>query len=216
MKMNEIYLLSGLGADKRVLQDLDFSGCKTTFVKWLQPIENETIEDYSKRLIEQIKTKNPIIMGLSFGGMIAVEIGKLIETEKIILIASTKTKFEIPFYYRFVGKLGLHKLLPTALLKKPNIFSNWFFGTESRKDKTLLANILRDTDSIFLKWAIDKIVHWKNVEIPQNLQHIHGTADRILPYRFVSADVKINSGGHFMTTNKAEELSREIRKLIEK
>jgi pimeloyl-ACP methyl ester carboxylesterase len=212
--MKEIYLLSGLGADERVLQDLDFSGYKTTFIKWIQPIENERIESYSKRLIGQMKTQNPIIIGLSFGGMIAVEIGKLIETEKVILIASAKTKFEIPFYYRFAGKLSLHKLLPTALLKKPNIFSNWFFGTESQKDKILLANILRDTDSIFLKWAIDKIVNWQNVETLQNLQHIHGTADRILPYRFVSADVKINGGGHFMTTNKVEELSREIRKLL--
>jgi pimeloyl-ACP methyl ester carboxylesterase len=212
--MKKIYLLSGLGADERVLQDLDFSGYERIFVKWIQPIENETIEEYTKRLIEQINTKNPLVIGLSFGGIMAVEIGKLIETEKIILIASAKTKFEIPFYYRLTGKLGFHKLLPTTILKKSNIFSNWFFGTKSTRDKTLLASILRDTDSIFLKWAIDKIVHWQNVEIPQNLQHIHGTADRILPYKFVSADIKIVDGGHFMTTNKAEELSREIRKLL--
>ncbi len=213
--MKQIYLLSGLGADHRVLQDLDFSGYETTFIKWTQPLENESIEEYAERLIEQIKTKNPIIIGLSFGGMMAVEIGKLIKTEKIILIASAKTKFEIPFYYRFVGSLGLHKLLPTNLMKQPNFISNWLFGTESTKDKVLLANILRDTDSIFLKWAIDKIVNWQNVIIPPNLKHIHGTADRILPYRFVSENVKINGGGHFMTTNKAEKLSHEIRKLIE-
>jgi pimeloyl-ACP methyl ester carboxylesterase len=213
--MKQIYLLSGLGADHRVLQVLDFSGYETTFIKWIQPLENESIEDYAKRLTEQIETKNPIIIGLSFGGMMAVEIGKLIDTEKIILIASAKTKFEIPFYYRFAGSLSLHKLLPINLMKQPNFISNWFFGTESTKDKVLLANILRDTDSIFLKWAIDKIVNLQNVIIPPNLTHIHGTADRILPYVFVSEDVKIEGGGHFMTTNKAEELSREIRKLIE-
>jgi pimeloyl-ACP methyl ester carboxylesterase len=212
--MKEIYLLSGLGADHRVLQDLDFSGYNITFIKWTQPLENESIEDYAKRLTEQIKTKNPIIIGLSFGGMMAAEIGKLIDTEKIILIASAKTKFEIPFYYRFAGSLGLHKLLPASLMKQPNFISNWFFGTESAKDKTLLASILHDTDSIFLKWAIDKIVNWQNVIIPKNLKHIHGTSDRILPYRFVSADVKIDGGGHFMTTNKVEELSREIRKFL--
>jgi pimeloyl-ACP methyl ester carboxylesterase len=149
--MRQLYFLSGLGADERVLQDLDFSGYETTFIKWVQPLENEAIEEYAKRLIEQINTKNPIVIGLSFGGIMAVEIGKLIETEKIILIASAKTKFEIPLYYRFAGKLGLHKLLPTAILKKPNIISNWFFGTESTKDKALLASILRDTDPIFLK-----------------------------------------------------------------
>jgi pimeloyl-ACP methyl ester carboxylesterase len=212
--MKEIYLLSGLGADHRVLQDLDFSGYKTTYIKWTQPLENEHIEGYTNRLLKQIKTENPIIIGLSFGGIIAVEIGKLIDTENIILIASAKTKYEIPFYYRFAGSLGLHKLLPVSLMKKPNFISNWLFGTESAKDKTLLANILQDTDPVFLKWAIDKIVNWQSEIIPPNLKHIHGTADRILPYRFVSADVRINGGGHFMTTNKVEELSREIRKIL--
>jgi pimeloyl-ACP methyl ester carboxylesterase len=212
--MKQIYLLSGLGADHRVLQDLDFTGYQTTFVKWIQPLKNEVIEGYATRLTEQIKTEKPIIIGLSFGGMMAVEIGKLIETEKIILIASAKTKLEIPFYYRFAGSLGLYKLLPSNILKQPNFISNWFFGTESKKDKDLLANILRDTDSIFLKWAIDKIANWQNVIIPPNLKHIHGTSDRILPYKFVSSDVTILNGGHFMTTNKVGELSHEIRKLL--
>lgn len=212
--MKQIYLLSGLGADFRVLQDLDFSGYNANFIEWIQPLENELIESYAKRLIEQIKTKNPIIIGLSFGGMMAVEIGKLINIEKIILIASAKTKFEIPFYYRFVGNLGLHRLMPVNLMKRPNFISNWFFGTESVKDKVLLANVLRDTDSKFLKWAIDKIVNWQNVIIPLNLKHIHGTSDRILPYRFVAANVEIDGGGHFMTTNKVNKLNREIRKLL--
>jgi pimeloyl-ACP methyl ester carboxylesterase len=214
--MKQIYLLSGLGADFRVLQDLDFSGYNATFIEWIQPLENELIEGYAKRLIEQIKTKNPIIIGLSFGGMMAVEIGKLINTEKIILIASAKTKLEIPFYYRFAGSLGLHRLLPANLMKQPNFISNWLFGTESRNDKVLLASILRETDSKFLKWAIDKIVNWQNVIIPLNLKHIHGAADRILPYKFVTADIKVVGGGHFMTTNKVDELNLEIRKLIEK
>lgn len=212
--MKDIYLLSGLGADHRVLQDLDFSGFNATFIKWIQPLENELIEDYAKRLTEQIITQNPIIIGLSFGGIMAVEIGKLIDTERIILIASAKTKFEIPFYYRFAGSLGLHKLLPANLMKQPNFISNWFFGTESKKDKVLLASILRETDSKFLKWAINKIVNWQNVIIPLNLKHIHGTADRILPYRFVLADVKIGGGGHFMTMNMVDELNREIRKIL--
>ena len=213
--MKDIYLLSGLGADYRVLQDLDFTGFEITYIKWIQPLENESIENYAKRLTKQIITENPIIIGLSFGGMMAVEIGKLIKSEKIILIASAKTKFEIPFYYRFAGSLGLHKLMPANLMKQPNFISNWFFGTESLKDKVLLASILGDTDSKFLKWAIDKIVNWQNVIIPLNLKHIHGTSDRILPLKFVMEDVKIYGGGHFMTTNKVDELKREIRKMIE-
>ena len=213
--MKQLYLFSGLGADERVFDDLDFPEYEATFIQWIQPLENEKIEDYAKRISVQIKTPNPILIGLSFGGMMAVEVAKLIKAEKVILIASAKTKFEIPLYYRLIGKTNIHRIVPASLLKQANFISNWFFGTESSKDKVLLANILRDTDPIFLKWAMDKIVNWQNAEITQTVKHIHGTADRILPLKFVSADVIIKGGGHLMTVNKAIELDFEIKKLLQ-
>ncbi|GAB3701769.1 hypothetical protein GCM10027592_30380 [Spirosoma flavus] len=209
-----IYVFSGLGADERVFKELDFSGFDVTFIRWVQPILNETIEQYAERLAKQIVTVRPVLIGLSFGGIMAVEVAKLIKTEKVILIASAKTQQEIPFYYRLAGKLRLHKLLPVILLKRPNVLSNWFFGAQSNKDKKLLADILRDTDSHFLKWAIDKIVTWTNQTYHDNLTHIHGTADRILPFRYVVSDLIVNGGGHFMTLNKAEEITDVIRGLL--
>jgi pimeloyl-ACP methyl ester carboxylesterase len=133
----KIYIFSGLGADESVFQRLDFSGFDTTFIKWLIPYENETIENYSRRLLDQISSNQPILIGLSFGGLIAVEIAKQIETEKVILIATAKTKNEIPFYFRFAGLIRLHRLLPTRLLKSSNFITNWLFGTSSTFDKQL-------------------------------------------------------------------------------
>ncbi|MDD2982024.1 MAG: alpha/beta hydrolase [Crocinitomicaceae bacterium] len=203
----ELYIFSGLGADENVFQQLDFSGFATIFVKWIVPNDEETIENYTTRLLEQIKTEKPILIGLSFGGMIAVEVAKQIDTEKVILIASAKTKKEIPFYYRFAGQLGIHKLLPTRLLKKSNLITNWFFGASSMLEKQLLKQILTDTNPVFLKWAIDKIVRWKNQATTKNVFHIHGTSDRILPFKFVNCDSEIRNGGHFMTLNKSDELN---------
>jgi pimeloyl-ACP methyl ester carboxylesterase len=212
--MKRIYIFSGLGADERVFQYLDFSGFAVTFIRWLQPIQNETIEGYAKRLTQQITTTRPVLIGLSFGGIMATEVAKLIDTEKVVLIASAKTRQEIPFYYRLAGQLRLHKLLPASLLKQPNVLSSWFFGAQSQEDKKMLADILRDTDSQFLRWAIDKIVTWKNQFVHPNLIHIHGTADRILPFRYVVSDLKVDGGGHFMTVNKAHELTAAITGLL--
>ena len=211
---NEIYIFSGLGADERVFQKLDFTGLTITFIKWTIPKENETIEGYATRLLSQIKTKKPTLIGLSFGGLMAVEVAKQIDTEKVVLIASAKTKNEIPFYYRLAGQLKIHRLLPIALLKKSNFISNWFFGASSTFDKELLKKILKDTDATFLTWAIDKVVRWTNKTQLKNLMHIHGTADRILPIHFVSCDFKIKNGGHFMTLNKSTELTQLIRELV--
>lgn len=209
--IKHLYIFSGLGADERVFQKLDFSGFKTVCVKWIVPQDNESIEHYSSRLIEQIATAKPTLIGLSFGGLIAIEVAKQIETEKVILLSSAKTQNEIPFYYRFAGQLRLHKILPLRLLKDSNFITNWFFGAHSTFDKKLLKQILIDTDPTFLKWAIDKVVRWTNKTLPKNIIHIHGTSDRILPLRFVSCDVEIENGGHLMTLNKSDELNMILR-----
>jgi pimeloyl-ACP methyl ester carboxylesterase len=177
----------------------------------VEPAGKESIESYSRRLTEQIESTRPILIGLSFGGLIAIEVAKFIDTEKIILISSAKTWRGIPFFYRFPGRLKFHKILPARLLRKRNIFSNWFFGIKGVRERELLSEILADTEPAFLKWAIDKIVTWRNTQVPENLRHIHGTADRILPVRYVKADIKVAGGGHFMIADKAKELSDLIR-----
>jgi pimeloyl-ACP methyl ester carboxylesterase len=212
--MKNVYIFSGLGADKRVFQNMDFSEWNANFVEWITPKENENIEIYAERLAEQIKHQKPILVGLSFGGIIATEVAKIIETEKIILIASAKNQTEIPNYFRIAGKLKLHKLLPTKLLKMPNFISFWFFGAENKFDKKILSEILIDTDGKFLKWAINQIVTWKNKTEHKNLIHIHGSSDRILPINFVKWNIKVEKGGHFMTLNKAEELTKILRNEI--
>lgn len=210
----ELYIFSGLGADERVFQLLDFSGFSTTFIKWTTPLENETIENYAERLLRQIKATKPTLIGLSFGGIIAIEIAKLIDTEKVILISSAKTKDEIPSFYRFAGQIGLHKLLPGRYLKSSNFITNWLFGASSTFDKQLLKQILIDTDPIFLKWAIDKIVRWTNLTPSPNIFHIHGTSDRILPISFVNCNSRIENGGHLMTLNKSYEIHQILRQQL--
>jgi pimeloyl-ACP methyl ester carboxylesterase len=146
--MEHLYIFSGLGVDERVFKYLDFTGFDTTFIQWIKPDVHENIEDYAKRLITQISTKSPILIGLSFGGMMAMEVAKHLQTEKIILIASAKTNKEIPFYYRWAGYLKLHKLLPAKLLKQHTFLSDWFFGIEAKEDKRMFAEILNDLEYV--------------------------------------------------------------------
>jgi esterase/lipase len=210
--MRDIYLLSGLGADKSAFNFIDLSGFHANHIEWIKPIENEQIENYAKRLSKQIQTDKPIIIGLSFGGIMAVEIAKQIETEKVILISSVKTKHEIPLYFRLVGHLKIHRIIPIRFFKQVNRLTYWFFGAKTKDEKELLMNIIKKTDTNFLRWAIDKIVNWTNTTRLPNLVHIHGTDDKILPLR--TADYKVYNGGHLMVVNKGAELTVLIRKVL--
>lgn len=210
--MKEVFLIPGLGADHRVFQFLNLSNYSCHYLSWIDPLKDETIERYAARLSEQIKSPNPVLIGVSFGGMIAVEIAKQIRTDKIILISSARTKNEIPWYTRLVGVLRLHTLAPAAWLKKPGKLLFYFFSVKQAEEKKLLAQIVEDTDSNFLVWAIDKIARWKNIEIPNNTLLIHGTNDRLFPFN--TGDVTISDGGHFMVVNKAKEVSVQLNQML--
>ena len=212
--MKTLYVFSGLGADERVFHKIDFGNCAVVFIKWIAPLKNERIESYALRITQQITIANPILVGLSFGGMMAVEVAKHIATEKIIIISSAKCKNEIPFYFRLAGKLGIANVIPSKSLIKINKFTNWFFSNRTPEDKKMLSAILRDTDPVFLKWAIVKIANWQNKTMHQNLFHIHGNADRILPFKYVTCNEIIKDGAHLMIVNKAAEISTKLHMLI--
>lgn len=207
-----MYILSGLGADERVFQYFDFTGYNVSYIKWVSAGKNQSIENYTKQIISQILHPCPIIMGLSFGGIIAIEIARQIEVEKVILIASVKQRGELPLFYRLAGRMGLHKLIPVSILKSPNLLTNYMFGVSTDEDKLLFRQILLDTDSDFLRWAINRIVKWKNVTLTKSLVHIHGTKDRILPFRYVISDYKIKGGGHLMTLSHPKEIMDIVKK----
>jgi pimeloyl-ACP methyl ester carboxylesterase len=209
-----IYIFSGLGTDERVFVNIDLNEFHPTFIKWIDPLANETIEAYASRLLVQIKYPNPILIGLSFGGMMAIEVSKQIATEKVIIISSAKTFKEIPLYYRIPGMFNIHRRIPVRKLKKFNFITTWFFGTQSKAESKLLHQITKDTDPNYVKWAVDKIVKWRNKQIPANIYHIHGTKDRILPLSKSQYDKQIEGGGHLMIMNKSTQITEILKQLV--
>jgi pimeloyl-ACP methyl ester carboxylesterase len=207
--MKELYLISGLGADKRVYDFLNLKDYKIMHINWIAPLPNEPIEAYAKKIAGQIEATKPILIGVSFGGMMAIELGKLLETEKIILISSAKIRADIPFYFRLIGYCKLHRLIPSALLKSVSNLTYWFFGVTQQSEKELLKSIIKETDITFLKWAIAAIVNWKNKIELQNVTTIHGTNDKLLPNK--KGNFIVDGGGHFMIVNKADQISKIIQ-----
>ena len=214
--LKDIYCVSGLGADERVFQKLKFQGYQPIHICWVEPKPRESIAEYAQRLTTQIESEHPILIGLSFGGIMAVEMAKHIDTKKVILISSTKNEREIPFYFKIFRWLPIYQILPARLiLWFGQLFASWFFSLETVAERKLFKAILFDTNARFFKWAIHQVVTWKNELIPQNIYHIHGEDDRIFPFQFVSEDFSVENGGHFMIMNRAEHISKLIQKIVD-
>lgn len=205
----EIYFVSGLGADWRVFQRLQLEGYRPVHILWQRPQRRETIEHYAQRLLNQVTTETPILVGLSFGGLMAIEMAKLCDPAQVIVISSATTGAQIPAYFKVFRWLPVQLVVPfKQLLWAVHWLLNWLFGLNDRDDCSLFKQVLVDTDPWFLKWAIHRVVGWRNQVVPKHLVHIHGGSDRVFPFGDRSADVVVPDGGHLMVLNRAEELSQ--------
>ena len=211
--MQKVYFISGLGADKRAFSLLDLSFCEPIFIDWISPLKNESLQNYAMRLRQQIKEEHPVVVGVSFGGMLACEMAKADIQMKAIIVASNKSAGEFPVYLRIAKYFPLYKWLPGKLLKTGKV--NWMLGAKGDEQKKLLRSILDDADPVFLKWAVWAILNWKEKSVPVNVKHIHGTADKLLPIRYVKADFEIKGGTHLMSINRPDEVAGLIKKLIQ-
>jgi pimeloyl-ACP methyl ester carboxylesterase len=212
--MKKVYFIPGLGADSRSFGFLDLSFCDGQFVKWIKPHPKEKLSSYAERLFECINDEEATIVGLSFGGMLATEIAKGHPQTKVIIIASSKTHLEIPNYLRFWRHFPIYKLHSNRIKNSAGGFVLSILGAKGVEQKKLQLDIMKDSNPAFTRWAMDAIVNWNNTVVPKNIVHIHGSADKLLPHRYVKADYTIKDGEHVMIMDRAQEVSQLLKQLI--
>jgi hypothetical protein len=205
-----LYFISGLGADKRIFQKLCLpDGFNIRHIEWAAVSQHESLELYCGRLIEQIDQTRPFsLIGVSFGGIVSIQLSRLLSPLQNVIISSFCFKEEVSKFYIFLGKIKIYRVFPTRILLKPYKILFWLFGTKNPEEKELLKKILRDTDQAFFRWAIDQLFAWDNSWRPANFVHIHGTADKILPYHENMKAIPVEGGEHLMVFSKADIVSR--------
>ena len=213
--MKTIYCISGLGADERAFSRLKIEGFKITCLPWLTPLPGETLKEYAIRMSKGITTEKPILMGLSFGGMMSIEIAKLLPVEKVILISSIKSDKELPRWMKVAGILRLNKIFPMRSFKLTEPIQNRFIGITSTDDMELVRSYRKNAPQQYMDWAINEVFKWRNDWQPPNLFHIHGDADRIFPINKIAPTYIIKDGGHFMIMNKAAEVNAALQRILE-
>lgn len=210
-----VYFISGLGADERAFQRIRLPGrFAVRHLAWKLPGAQESMNAYARRMAEDIDTTQPFcLVGLSFGGMIAVEMNTFLKPVRTILLSSDYTSKHLPLYVQGIALLRLHRAVPPSWLKRLPAGAHWFFGTKTAAEKSLLSQFLHDADECFLGWAINAVLTWKNRALPPNCIRIHGDSDKVLTH-YSGADVLIKGGGHFMVLTKAGEVSAMLERYL--
>ena len=211
------YFISGLGADKRAFYKIQLPlGYEPVYLDWLQPIKDETFSAYAKRFSQLINTSEEfILIGLSFGGMLAVEIAKIVHPKKLIIISSLSCYQELPWYFKLAGRLRLHKIIPPGFYKQATLL-NRFMGAGDKEMKAIVYDYVKKTDPAFIRWSLNIILSWEQKDRLKDIIHIHGTKDHLLPCRYVKADYNVQKGGHLMVFNKAAEINLLLEQILSK
>jgi pimeloyl-ACP methyl ester carboxylesterase len=210
--LKKVVLFSGLGANERVFDYLDLGTAQTYVVRWIMPLPSESLPAYSTRIIAQIPFENPVLLGVSFGGMVALEVSKQLRHERVIMISSAPTYRQIPIYFRWPAKLNIHQWLPTRT-GRPNRMIFFLLGIGKPEHQKLMTSILSETDPVFLKRAVNMILTWRNEYIPSSLISIHGKKDRLLPKTKYPYSLLV-SGGHLIVVTEATVVSDYLQKQL--
>jgi pimeloyl-ACP methyl ester carboxylesterase len=212
-----VYLISGLATDARVFKYISVPDpFQLICLDLIDPINDESLPEYSIRLGKKIHHREPfILIGFSFGGIVAIEIAKRFKPAAIIIISSISAAEQLPKYYRVGGNLALHKLIPMSIVKTITKIKRRVVYRKSA-DKNILVRLADETDSGLLRWSFEAILKWQNKEIPWNTWHIHGSRDEILPIKFTRPTHVVHNAKHMVTMQKPQEINEILREILGK
>ena len=221
MRQNEpkipIYFLPGLAANTSIFKNIQLDPDKfdVHFLEWMIPFEEESISEYALRFCSKVLHPNAVLVGVSFGGIIAQEMNLVHDFRKIIIISSVKTRQELPLHLQLAGKTKVYKLLPTSFFAQNiDLLSKYAFGKPIVDRLKLYKQYLSITDKRYLDWAIKQVVSWDQEESDPNLIHIHGNKDIVFPIDNIKRCVLVEGGTHIMILNKYKWLNENLPKLI--
>ncbi len=211
----KIYCISGFGADETVFYKIKFpKGFEIRHLSYTAQIHGESLRDYALRMAKNIDTSQSFaLLGLSMGGMIAVEIAKEYKPETLILLSSAATASELPARYKFMGKWNLQNIAPISVMKNASILKKFFYRYE-KADRDILIKAIRKTEPTFIRWGMQAILDWKNDSQPENYFHIHGTSDNVLPIKNTHTTHVVEGGNHFMVLDRAADINIILEKIL--
>jgi pimeloyl-ACP methyl ester carboxylesterase len=212
-----VIFIPGLGADKRLFSLLKIEGINAEYVSWVKPGNAGTMNEYLPLLQKQVAaiTEEDVLVGVSLGGIAAMEWRELLPVKKTILISSVKCSSEIPSYLKIFRIYNAYRFVRSSWLKKgASLVKPFISDTRNHECMQLFKSMLKEADEEFISWGIGSALKWQRKEYDKsNLVHIHGTADHLFPIRNIrDPEYTIKGGAHDMVMSKASEISQILIK----
>ncbi len=211
-----VYFMPGLAASAQIFERIVLPDAifETVLLEWEIPLDNETLLQYAKRMTQKILHPNPVLIGVSFGGILVQEMAQFIQVRKVIIISSVKTNHEFPRRMKVAKTTKAYKLIPTALFANIESLSKFSFGEKINQRLKLYEKFLRVRDKRYLDWAVEQVILWERTVADENVIHIHGDEDDVFPIKNIQNCIVVKGGTHVMILSKYKWLNENLPKII--
>ena len=211
-----VYFMPGLAASSAIFERIILPEAvfEMVLLEWEIPLDNETLAQYANRMTKKILHPNPVLIGVSFGGILVQEMAKFIDARKVIIISSVKTNLEFPLRMKVAKTTKAYKLIPTNLLANVESLTRFSFGEKINQRLKLYEKFLRVRDKRYLDWAIEQIILWERNLVDESVVHIHGDADDVFPINQIQNCIVVKGGTHVMILTKFKWFNENLPKII--
>lgn len=211
-----VYLMPGLASSAAIFERivLPEDVFEIHLLEWEIPLDNESLVDYAKRIAAKIKHENPVLIGVSFGGILVQEMARFINVRKVIIISSVKSNLEFPRRFKVAKTTKAYKLIPMSLLSSLENLAKFSFGEKINKRLKLYEKFLSVRDIRYLEWAVEQVILWDRTIVDKNVIHIHGDADDVFPIKYITDCIVVKGGTHIMIFNKYKWLNENLPSII--
>ncbi|MCF8321908.1 MAG: alpha/beta hydrolase [Flavobacterium sp.] len=212
-----VYFMPGLAASSAIFERIQLPEAvfETVLLEWEIPLEKESLSEYAHRMTKKITHSNPVLIGVSFGGILVQEMAKHIQASKIIIISSVKCNQEFPTHFKIAKTTKAYKLLPTSLLLNIENLAKFSFGDTINQRIKLYEKFLSVRDIHYLDWAIEQVILWERTVIDETVIHIHGEADEVFPVKNIQKYIPVKGGTHIMILTKYKWLNENLPSIIQ-
>ena len=215
-KKIHVYLMPGMAANSRIFKNilLPEDRFQIHLLDWFVPEKGMTLEAYARKMNTRITEKDPVLLGVSFGGMLVQEMARQMPVRKVIIVSSVKVRSEMPRRLVFAKYTGIHKLLPTGLVNNLDLLAKYAFGETVTQRLELYREYLDVRDKYYLDWAIDQIVNWPQTQCDPALVHIHGEKDAVFPIQYIKGCIPVKKGTHTMIIHRYKWFNERLPAII--
>lgn len=211
-----VYFMPGMAANPSIFRNIDLPSAQFEqhLLEWFVPEEGMQLSEYALEMSKKIRHENPVLVGVSFGGMLVQEMARHVSARKVVVVSSVKHESELPKRMIFAKYTKIHKLLPTGLVNNVELLAKYAFGETVTKRLKLYEEYLSIRDKYYIDWSIDQIVNWRQGYCPDCMVHIHGENDAVFPIGNIKDCIPVKNGTHTMIIHRAKWFNEHLPTII--